>query len=780
MMKSCPKESVRVDFQVLGDGKILFDSGVLTSASPTVHVAVSVAGVQTLTLIANNGVAGSIDYDHADWAGAVLLANPSAPAAPSTLSATAISTTSVTLAWAESTPVVSGFTVQRSTDGINFTTIASVGGTVLTYTDITGTASNKYYYQVLASGSGFTSKASNIASATTLSLSAITTNLSSLTWTSATAGYGTVQKNTSILGNPITLKSVVYASGIGTHAASTIVYNIAGAYTNFLATVGIDDEELTKGTGSVDFQVIGDGIVLFDSGVLTNASPAVNINVSLVGVKTLTLVASNGVVGSIDYDHADWAGARLLSTPQAPSAPTAVLAVTSSASQINLAWTAPTGTAATGYLVQRSTDGINFTTVATLGNVTTYFDKTGLSAGVPYTYRIVATNAIGSSTASATASATTLSASAVLTNISSIAWVSATTGYGNVQTNSSVGGNTLTLRGVTYASGIGTHAVSNIVYNLNGAYTSFLSDIGIDDEELAKGIGSVDFQVIGDGKVLFDSGILTNASSIVSLDVNVTGVQQLTLLATNGVANSIDYDHADWAGARLVATGAAPAAIVASELAPKSTISSVAIVDLATDTASPWANTLIGNVGQIGSASETGSSFTINGAGAGIVGKADATDYAYESLAGDGTIIAHLDTAQTGTGEAGIMIRESLDPGAKEVALLLGQKTVKLVQRAKTDAAAKTAVTNIKAKAVTPSWVKLVRKGNTFTAYDSVDGVHWKKVGTATIKMNASVDIGLAGASGTTQSLSSAVFSNVAVTEAGPTIQATADEKKKK
>ena len=30
----------------------------------------SVAGVQQLTLIANNGVAGSIDFDHSDWAGA--------------------------------------------------------------------------------------------------------------------------------------------------------------------------------------------------------------------------------------------------------------------------------------------------------------------------------------------------------------------------------------------------------------------------------------------------------------------------------------------------------------------------------------------------------------------------------------------------------------------------------------------------------------------------------------------------------------------------------------
>ncbi|HWE04918.1 MAG TPA: NPCBM/NEW2 domain-containing protein, partial [Tepidisphaeraceae bacterium] len=82
--------------------------------------------------------------------------------------------------------------------------------------------------------------------------------------------------------------------------------------------VGIDDEENAVGSGSVDFKVIGDGKVLFDSGVLTSASPVMNINISVVGVQQLTLVATNGIVNNIDYDHADWAGAQLLSTPAQP------------------------------------------------------------------------------------------------------------------------------------------------------------------------------------------------------------------------------------------------------------------------------------------------------------------------------------------------------------------------------------------------------------------------------------------------------------------------------
>ena len=116
----------------------------------------------------------------------------------------------------------------------------------------------------------------------------------------------------------------------------------------------------------------------------------------------------------------------------------------------------------------------------------------------------------------------------------------------------SVNGNPLTLNGTVYAKGIGAHAVSNITFNLGGNYTSFLSDVGVDDEENAKGVGSVEFQVIGDGKVLYDSGVLQNGQAPATINISVAGVQTLTLVATNGVPNNIDFDHADWAGTRLL------------------------------------------------------------------------------------------------------------------------------------------------------------------------------------------------------------------------------------
>ena len=67
---------------------------------------------------------------------------------------------------------------------------------------------------------------------------------------------------------------------------------------------------------------------------------------------------------------------------------------------ILLTWTGSLG--ATGYIVQRSTDGVNFTTLATLGLVTQYLDSLP-GVGINYSYQVAATNISGTSTYSSVA-----------------------------------------------------------------------------------------------------------------------------------------------------------------------------------------------------------------------------------------------------------------------------------------------------------------------------------------------------------------------------------------
>ena len=73
--------------------------------------------------------------------------------------------------------------------------------------------------------------------------------------------------------------------------------------------------------------------------------------------------------------------------------------------------------------------------------------------------------------------------------------------------------------------GSACRANSDIIYNLNGQYTTFISDIGLDAE--VGNSGAADFQVYGDGNLLYDSGPLTGGGTPGHIVVNVAGVNSL-------------------------------------------------------------------------------------------------------------------------------------------------------------------------------------------------------------------------------------------------------------
>jgi mono/diheme cytochrome c family protein len=100
--------------------------------------------------------------------------------------------------------------------------------------------------------------------------------------------------------------------------------------------------------------------------------------------------------------------------------------------------------------------------------------------------------------------------------------------------------------GKAYRKGIGTHAPSEIVYKLDGAYARFLAEVGGAEEG-----GSIVFQVYADGKLLFDSGVLRGMREVEPIDLPVAGVRTLRLVVTDA-SDGINADMANWAGARLL------------------------------------------------------------------------------------------------------------------------------------------------------------------------------------------------------------------------------------
>lgn len=90
-----------------------------------------------------------------------------------------------------------------------------------------------------------------------------------------------------------------------------------------------------------------------------------------------------------------------------PAAPAGLFAVASSASEINVAWT-PGSANHANFVVERSTDGINFIEVATTAADVTSVVDGGLAADTLYFYRVRGVNAIGAGAYSTVASASTV------------------------------------------------------------------------------------------------------------------------------------------------------------------------------------------------------------------------------------------------------------------------------------------------------------------------------------------------------------------------------------
>jgi glucose/arabinose dehydrogenase len=140
------------------------------------------------------------------------------------------------------------------------------------------------------------------------------------------------------------------------------------------------------------------------------------------------------------------------------------------------------------------------------------------------------------------------------TYLSDIAWTSMTNGWGPVEKDRSNGeaaagdGVTITLNGTTYAKGLGAHAASDVRYSVASNCTRFKASVGVDDEVGAN--GSVTFEVYAGTTKIYDSGVMTGSTATKAVDVPISGASQLRLVITNG-GDNIDYDHGDWAEARI-------------------------------------------------------------------------------------------------------------------------------------------------------------------------------------------------------------------------------------
>ncbi len=116
--------------------------------------------------------------------------------------------------------------------------------------------------------------------------------------------------------------------------------------------------------------------------------------------------------------------------------------------------------------------------------------------------------------------------------------------------------------------------------------------------------------------------------------------------------------------------------------------------------------------------------------------------------------------------KAGVMIRETLSADSPHAAAFVSAAKGYAFQRR----VAKGAWTDHTAggAGTAPGWLRLVRKGSTFTASRSADGVTWTTMGTATIVMGSAVYAGIAVTSHNPDAAVTAVVDALIVTETAP------------
>ena len=136
-----------------------------------------------------------------------------------------------------------------------------------------------------------------------------------------------------------------------------------------------------------------------------------------------------------------------------------------------------------------------------------------------------------------------------------------TSGWGTAQKDKAIQGKPLKIGGRTFDKGVGTHAPSVLYVDLKGSCRSFSAYIGVDDEVEGK-IGSVRFRIYGDGRLLFNSGVLKAGQPAKKVDVDLTGCKTLTL-SVDPADDNMNSDHADWAEAAFAVVGRDPVAIAA-------------------------------------------------------------------------------------------------------------------------------------------------------------------------------------------------------------------------
>lgn len=285
------------------------------------------------------------------------------PAAPSSLTASAVASSQINLAWLDNSTNEDGFRIERSLDGITFAALTNLGAGAVSFADTGLTGAKTYWYRVYAFNAGGASSYTATVSATTTAAIAVPTAPASMT--------------------------------LAVKSSSSIAVAWTDKSTNEL---GFVIDRSGDGVTYVQVAVLGANVVSFTD---TSLAPS---------TKYYYRVAAYNSGGTSVYTTVGTA--TTLAPPLPPAAPTTLTVSVVSSSSLKLGWK-DNATTETGFQIERSINGTTFTPIATTTASVITFSDTGLAASTKYYYRVRAYNDGGASVYTSVVSATTSAPPAV-------------------------------------------------------------------------------------------------------------------------------------------------------------------------------------------------------------------------------------------------------------------------------------------------------------------------------------------------------------------------------
>ncbi len=656
-----------------------------------------------------------------------------APAAPSNLTAVATSSARVDLRWNDNAANETGFTVERSTDNVSFTSVATLGADVTTALDLSVSAATTYYYRVYARGNGGNSSSSNVVTVTTPSTT-----------------------------TPPVAPSNLAAAAMSATRVDVTWRDNSSDETHFQVERSTDNATFAPVGG------VGPNLTVFSD---TTAAPSTTYYYR-VYARNNELKSSYSNSASATTTTADpsiWFS-QTIGTATAGSSGEGSGRVTVTGS---------------GRDIWNTEDGFQYRYVTWTGDGEIVAHVTGLShtngwAKAAVMFRESITAASRHATMIASSEHGTALQYRLTTGGESGSTAPTETG-GPLQWLRLVrSGSTFT--GYASADGVNWTSAGNITLSLPATIYLGLAVTSHNDGVLASGTFEA-VRLTGGS-----TPPATPPSAPTSLVASAASSTQINLTWSDGSTNETGFeverstDNATFT--RVTTTGANATSYSHSGLTADTTYyyrvravngagasSYTAVVNARTLIGSTpplaWQSLDIGDVAATGSVQESGGVVTLTGSGADFWNAADEFRFRYVTWSGNGEIVARVSslTDTNGWAKAGLMFRESLASNSPHATMIVSSAHGTAFQYRAVPGGDSNTSAPSEAGGV-PRWLRLVRNGNTFTGYASTDGVNWVAAGSITLALPTVINLGLAVTSHNDGALCNATFSDIVVRSA--------------